>query len=445
MISLLFALVCGFAALVHSMKVQRVTLLDWALLAIGGLYGIGWVLVLHVTAAGGNPGWAQWILPFQDYYLVHNLSAFLLLGGIFIGWYLVPPIWRVKFLPNTDIAVRRPDRWPRVLWALLILAVTLQGVYTHSYGGFLGVLEYSALIRSGLFNAVPPNPFSFLRPFGGLAMIAALGFFGLLLSRNRSLSVRLGFVLSFLFSLYILYSWLGRMAFMVFLVSFPLTLAMYRSSSPFWLMAKGGLAFIGTLVGAYGMSVLLNLKPAENLLEFLAKELSYPFASFFAQLAYGEHLFRGFVDFLWAPVFLLPSSWWTHWLEPVGQVNTAVIMGAPKGERGVTGTIPVDLLTLGLMQLHIPGIILTGALFGALLRIVQAFLDRISCRGVRVAFEANLALQLAVLGAFYSEPELIISGNIRWIAAALIAFVLLRLPNLRVRLLPRHAHRGVVS
>ncbi len=142
-------------------------------------------------------------------------------------------------------------------------------------------------------------------------------------------------------------------------------------------------------------------------------------------------MFRAFKDFVVAPVFLLPSSWWSTWVEDVSQVNTALIMGAPKGEQGVTGGIPVDLLTLGLMQAHILGIAVVGAMFGVLLRFVQSLLDRIPNPGVRAVFGAYAALKLAVLGIFYAQPALFVSGNFDFLTTALLITFFLYLPRLR--------------
>jgi len=431
-LGILYAVVCILLASVHSSRIGRVTLLDWSLLAIGGMYGIGWLLVLHVTHAGGNPNWAPWILPYENLYLSHSLGSLLLLCGILVGWYLSASIIRGRPIHNSVAGSRKFYHWSKAFWLLLVLAVITQGLYAHAYGGYIGQLEYSALIRSSLFDAVPHNPFSFLRPFGGFAMIATFGFFGLWLSRQRNLSIYLGFLLSFAVSVFILYSWLGRMGFLVFLTAFPLAIAMARGRSPHRLIMWGGVAFVGLLIGAYGVSVSLNLKAESNLLEFLARELSFPFGSFFAQIDHGEHLYRGFVDFMLAPMYLLPSSWWTHWIFPVGQVNTEVIMGAPKGEAGVTGAIPVDLVTLGLMQFHLPGVLSVGVLFGALLMILHRLLERVPQNGVRAIFEANIALKIAILGVFYAQPDLIISGNIDWIAATVLLFILARLPTIRV-------------
>jgi hypothetical protein len=431
--ALTFAIICGGLVIAHSSRVGRVTLLDWAVLAMGGMYGLGWILVLQVTAAGGNLRWAEWILPFQHLYLVHTIASFLLLFGVLAGWYLSAPI--LRFRRSDPIKVTRPKyyRWTLSFWALLVLAVVTQGLYAHAYGGFFGQLEFSSMIRSALFNTAPSNVFSFLKPFGGLAMIAAFGFFGLWLSGRRKFLVLLGFLLSFLFSLYVLYSWLGRMGFMIFVATFPLALAVFRSRSSLRLIAWGCVSFVGLLGAAYGVSVWLNLKAADSLMAFLAKELSFPFGSFLAQLDLGENLGRGFYDFVLVPVYLAPSSWWAGWVELVGQVNTAVIMGAAKGTAGVTGAIPVDLLTLGLMQLHLPGVAITGLLFGAFLRGLQFILDGVPNRGVRSVFEANVALKIAVLGVFYAQPNLVVAGNIHWIAAALVIMVFLRFRILRVR------------
>jgi len=204
---------------------------------------------------------------------------------------------------------------------------------------------------------------------------------------------------------------MGRIGFLTYLATFVLGAILYRRPRPFSLLFLGLGVLIAILVGVYCISIWLNLKPADNLLVFLVQELSFPFGSFFAQLDFGENLFRCFKDFIVSPVYLLPSSLWTQWVEGVSQVNTALIMGAPKGKQGVTGGIPVDLLTLGLMQMSVYGIPIVGAVFGALLRLIQYLLDNINNPGLRAVFEAYIAIKIAVLGVFYAQPELFVSGN----------------------------------
>lgn len=432
-LALFYSITCGVLVVAHSMWVGRVTLIDWALLAIGGMYGLGWPLVLYVTLAGDNPVWAPWILPFENMYLIHNIAAFFLLFGLLVGWYLMAPLCNWFYKGRAKTSRFQTDRWLFIFWFLLFFAIMTQFFYSIAYGGLLGQLDYSAAIRSSRFDVVPNNPFSFLKPFGGLAMVSAYGFFGLCLSERRELFVYTGFLLSFCFSLFVLYSWMGRVGFLVFVVTFPLGIALLRIRSPLRLLLGGVTLFLIILIGVYFVSVVLNIKSADSLWSFLGRELAFPFGSFFAQLDYGEHLFRGFYDLAFSPIYTMPSSWWSEWIVPVGQINTTVIIGAPKGEAGVTGAIPVDLLTLGLMQMHLFGVVIVGLLFGMLLRVLNSMLEIVSDVGVRAVFEANIALTIAVLGVFYSQPNHVVAGNIHWIAAVIIFLLVIRLPRFRVR------------
>jgi hypothetical protein len=165
----------------------------------------------------------------------------------------------------------------------------------------------------------------------------------------------------------------------------------------------------------------------------LARELSFPFVSFFTQLDLGENLLRAFKDFVVAPVYFLPSSRWLSWgVEDVSQVNTAVILGMPKGVRGETTGIPVDLMTLGLMQASLAGIAVVGVIFGTLLRFLQGLLGKIDNFGVRAMFEAFVILKIAILGMFYPQPAHFVSENFAVLVVALIISIFLFVPRLKL-------------
>jgi hypothetical protein len=429
-LGLVFSVICLAFVLLHSVHVGRLTLLDWAVLGMGGVYGLGWSLVAGVTRAGGNPVWEKWLSPNAHYYPLHTLCALVLLGSMSLGWLVFGALWPRRHRMRSSFSIRsNPSQLITVMWILLVIAIAMQWLYTSAYGGFLALLEYSAAIRSAT-NTVE-NRLSFLQPFGGLALFASYGFFGLWLSRCKRLAVRLGLCFSVPFSLYILYSWRGRIALLVYLVTFVLGLLLSRRPRPLALLFGASIALIAIVIGAYYLSIWLNLKPADDLVVYLTRELSFPFVSFFAQLDSGKNLPRLFSDFLMAPVYLLPSSLWSRWVEDVSQVNTALIMGAPKGQQGVTGEIPVDLLTLGLMQVSVLGILVVGGLFGALLRMIQSLLDRISCLGVRAVFEAHVALNVAVLGLFYAQPALVVERNFTLLVTALAITLYLKTPRLR--------------
>jgi hypothetical protein len=426
-LGLTFFLLCLIFVVWHSLRRGRLTLIDWAMLGMGGVYGAGWALVVFVTREGGNPTWEKWLLPFEYLYPVHTIAAMILSVSVWFGWLLLGPLCfrrrKVHPLPSNSYETKLIT----TMWLLLVVAFVMQWLYTQAYGGFIGLLEYSASIRSAIFTV--ENRLSFFRSFGGLALFASFGFFGLWLSRCRSLAVWVGLFLSVGFSLYLLYSRLGRIGFLVYLATFILGAFLSRRPRPFVLLMGGGSAMLAIVIGAYYLSLCLNLKPADSLPAFLAKELSFPFGSFFAQLDLGEHLFRAFKDFLVAPVYLLPSSLWSQWVENVGQINTAVIMGAPKGEQGVTGGIPVDLLTLGFMQASVFGVAVVGIIFGALLRLSQCLLDGLANPGVRAVFGAYVALKIAVLGIFYAQPALVIKGNFDLLLTAIAIVIVLKAPR----------------
>ena len=185
------------------------------------------------------------------------------------------------------------------------------------------------------------------------------------------------------------------------------------------------------LVSAYLLSTYINLKPADSIIGFTARELSFPFASFFAQLDHGKNLHRFFYDFIVAPAYLLPSSVWSSLIEDVSQVNTALIMGAPKGQAGVSAGIPVDLLTLGLMQASVLGVPVAGMIYGLLLRAIQSFLDDLPDFGVKTTFTAFAALKISILGVFYSHPAHIVKGNFATVFSFLVIWVFLKVSPIR--------------
>lgn len=430
LLGVVFMAICVAFAILHSIRLGRLTLIDWAFLSMAGVYGGGWALVAFVTKQGGNPNWSAWLLASENLYPVHTFSSLILASSMVVGWQLLGSWPRfqnqlVLLRPLKSIEVRLAV----MMWLLLFIAFLAQWFYSQAYGGFIGMLEYSSSIRASEFDKVPSNPFSFFKPFSGLSLFASFGFFGLWLCKRHCVGLLIGLVLSIVFSVYLLYSWRGRIAFLIYLATFVLGVLLHKRPRPLSLLMMGTALMSTVLVGSYYVSVWLNLKSADNFLVFLVRELSFPFGSFFAQLESGEHLFRGFKDFFVSPIYFLPSSWWSEWVISIGQVNTTLLMGAPKGEQGVTGAIPVDLLTLGLMQSSVFGVAVVGLMFGILLRFIQSLLDRLPHPGVRAVYEACVALNIAVLGIFYAEPELFIPSNFALLVTAILLIAFLKIPR----------------
>ncbi len=432
LVALAFALGIATVALLRVRRLGRVTLLDWSLLAIAGVYGSGWSLVIAVTAAGENSIWAPWILADRQYLVVHTAGASVLAAFIWFGWVAAGSLPFRNPLGAKVAAAHSPEalhlRLGLCAWVMLLAAVSLQLVYSRAYGGLAGILEYANSIRSGIFEV--HNPWSFLNPFTGLALFAAFVFYGMVLSPARR-RPWLGFVLSASFSVYLLYSWLGRIGFLAFFATFVLGHMLHGGRKPMRVIFGGATILGAMLVAAYYLSAVLNLKFVEGLPAYLAGEIAFPFASFLGHLREGPGQYRWFIDFVAVPLYFLPSSLWMGWFEDVARVNTTLIMGAPKGEAGVTGAIPVDLLTLGLLQASMVGVAAVGAAFGMLLRVCQHAIDWIPHSGVRAVVGAHLAIKLAVLGVFYAQPDLVVRENIHLMVGAAMMIAFLARPRTR--------------
>lgn len=423
----LFALT-AFIVLVHTARVGRVLLIDWAVLAFGGVYGLGWVFLL-VTVQSQSGILGEWIQQSREIYPLHTVAAILSLAGVLLGWYLAPfRLMSQPALRKGMSLVSERRRWRQLAWALLFLGLFAQLAYTSALGGPLEALEYSRMIRSGFFVE---NPWSFLRPLGGFVMISAFVFFAVIVSGDRRYLTYCGGLLAVLLSAFVLHGWFGRVGFVFFVATFPLGMLLMNRRNPMKPIFLGAIILAAALIGAYGISIWLDLKPAENLIVFVSRELAFPFASFFAQWSEGGQLFRLFVDFIASPLYILPSSIWASWLETASEANTALVMGSPKGAGYHSSGIPTDLITLGILQFNVLGIFLVGVMFGAMLRGLQAIIDRIALAEVRGIFEAHVALKIGVLGVFYAQPDHVISSNFTLIASGALAFIFLNWSRLK--------------
>jgi hypothetical protein len=247
---------------------------------VGGS-GLGWAIVVAATELGNNPTWHNWLLSTHPPYPIYTACAFILAGFTDFDWLLPGSLLSDR---QGQSKVRASSHSSNVLsasWLLFGAAFSFQWVYAQAYGSLVDLFAYSASLRSAALRV--DNPLTFLQPFGGLALFASFGFFGVVIAGRRSLGVMVGLALSFRFSLYVLYSWLGRIRFLVSVLTLFLGLVLFRRPRPIALPGVGAFGLAGVVAGAYGISAWLNLKIADNVVELLARELSFPFVGFFAQ------------------------------------------------------------------------------------------------------------------------------------------------------------------
>lgn len=397
---------------------KRVSIAAISLMMVGVVYGLGSMTVLSATAAGLNPEWSDFIDPQSTTWPFHQMLAFLVFGSILLGYVVAKPaIPREIFRQSSHPKAHRDLR--RSFWWILIAAVLIQLAHTWDYGGPLAALDHGEAVRSS--RPIAENRLSFLKPLASLAFFSSLGFYGLLLSGRRALPIATGFLIATAFSLYILYYWVGRMGFLIFLASFPLAWLTFRTKSPALLVGILALAAPLGLAAIYFISNALGIKGGDSFLGFVAREISFPFGSFSAWMDAAEVPTRFFSDIMAMPIFALPERVWSNWIVPAGDLNTALINGAPKGEEGVTGAIPIDILTLGYLQFGGVGVGIVSALFGALLAFLDRALMSIPNRGVAHSLAAYVALKIGFMGVFYADTNQFVKSNL----GLLLTFVIL--------------------
>lgn len=437
--NVIFALVGGllfslalYTYVLHSlMKKKKLELLEWFLLAIGTFNGIVFGFVIWATSIGRNPfSLSGWFIQFDTY----NVSMFFLLNfvlslSVFFGWHFSVSTTRKRRMEKKYKPQYIYKKLILTAWVSFLLAFIAYALYTRPYGGFIGILDYSRAIRSGVVGI--SNPFSFLKPFGSLAFFSSFIFFGALIDKKQKFVqkkiILLGFILSFLFSIYVLYQRQGRLSIVSFLVIFILALVLYNYKSILTFIRK----IIGILISSILLIIVADFLLEQSgkelgIIELFAKELSFPFVSYIFQFNYGEY--NWFKDILIAPVFILPQRIWSGVfnIETTSSLNTLQILGARKGEAGVTGEIPIDMVTFGLMQGSILGIVVVGILFGYILHKISVRINLIPIKSIRSIIFATVVIKVVILSVFYGDPEQIISRNFDLITGLLLSILFIK-------------------
>lgn len=414
-VGIFFCLFCAFLVGYHINRTKKFQPVDFTIFSMGLVYGGLLPVVFHSPDIHNFPGF-KFIVESQNLFLVHTVAAFVAVIAVYVGWNAVPRTTVARF--SSFFQKSKPRKIVFWLYVMTATAFVTQYLYTKDYGGFMGYFDFNRLVRAGLFDLFERSRFSYLRPFGGMVILACYGFWGLLLTEKRSPTVWAGFSISFAFSVYVLLASAGRVGIATFFGVFVMSIMLVRSTHPRKWFIMVPLMIPVSLFVIFVISDLLQLKAADNVFYFIAREAAFIFTSFFAQLIEGYH-FGLFAEVFLAPAYLLPSSMTTSWLWTAADLNTEIIMGGRKGTDDITAGIPVDMLTFGLMQLHFLGVAMYAFLFGYFLKSVTAIAGSFHIKGLSAAFTAYVVIRIAIIAVFYAFPQHIISGNFSAIAVIL--------------------------
>lgn len=395
-----------FLAFWFAKRERVVPLISWSFLAVAIVYGLGKIIVFNAIDSGLEFYGSHWVLESKDFWWLHGLLTFVLIFGMYFGW--LSPVKRVNGYLSFSRRLNLDARDLFFLaYLLLFVSFILRYLYVLEFGGFFAYLEHNRALRSGIITV--SNPFSFLQPFGALAFFSSYFFWALLLKRYRPILVTIGLIFSVPFSLYVQYSYSGRVGFLLFLANFILIYMYSRRVSAPLLVASAFLSVPIIFAFLFFVSNYFDIKGADSIEYFVIKETAHLYTSFFAQINDG-FLFRGFSDFVLAPLNLLPSSLVGGFFETADTTNTILLYGGPKGSDGIYGGIPVDIITLGLMQVHVFGVFFVGFLFAWFLKRVQFVFRLISYRPILYVLASYVSLRLAFLGLLYAHPPHFMAG-----------------------------------
>ena len=410
-------------------RAQRLGLADWFVIALTG-YG-GLVTLLFVVAS----------------FSVERTNAISLIGSSQIAWaypifcgMAIVGVWiAVWMFDNPLTPLTNPkQRVNRELivrivllgWVTLALGAACYWLYARSYGGFASLLRYSAGIRAGLVD-VDDNAYTFLKRFGGFCFLASLLFGGALFSKGKSLVLWLqacvGFVVSLIASLFILYSWEGRLGLVTFALVAPFGYLVHRFGVGLKLVRIAAILSLIPLFALPASSALWGKSSeSDNISSFFVRELSFPLNSF--SQAYENHSLRYMKDVLVAPLYLMPTRVWKGMfgLDTASDVNTENVMGKRKGYRGSTTAVPIDFITFCYMQASFLGMLVVGFLFGSVLCKLDGFLKKRFEGAIYAMLYSYSVLFISGMSALYADPKHILNRNFHFVVGLFLLWWLCR-------------------
>ena len=430
MLTVIIAAIEFFRIILNKKKFDN---LDYFLVALALFNGLGYAFVVWGTKKGlNNAIWTNRIERYDATSIsIYFLLNIVLLIAVISGWTIVGKIGKkasgIKYDYNLNLNEKLYFTLTITAWLLFVLALGSYVLYARAYGGFSGLLYYSKAIRSSLITI--NNPFSFLQRFGAFSFFSSFLFFSMLIDKNLEMKKRrnaiAGFITSFCFSVFVLYSWEGRVAFIAYILTFLLGIILYKNKSIIKLAKKMAIVFILGLILIVTFDRLLDRSPIGiSAASLFVIELSFPSAAFITRL--GNDSYRWFKDILIAPLYLLPSRIWRYKLgfDTASMLITYDFWGAYKGEAGITGSIPVDLLTFSYMQAHLAGVVIVGLLTGASLLTLQRLQDSIPIESVRAIISSNIILNVIILTVPYGEPYHILTRCFYLIGGLIVLFII---------------------
>ncbi len=317
---------------------------------------------------------------------------------------------------------------------LFVIGLVCDVLYLRAYGSYANYLLYSGALRSGVITV--NNPFSFLVTFRKCINISSYVFFSQLF--NRSLNIKITFVLfcvSFFFAFRVMYADKGRLSMIIYVLVLLIFAVSHRTQKLTHINGKiiriGSIILIIFLVSCFVIGNLLNRNSSDNIILEIVEEFSFPFVNFAKVIeSFSFDNARFFIDTLLFPVFLLPSRLWqVQWnIHTASEYTTVLLVGSAKGDNGIMGEMPIDLVSLSYIQFGILGIVIIPILFALLFCKAYEFIKKIKEPRCSDILSIYVVISFGIETIFYADPQHIIRRLF-----GLIVFVLLMHLGIRIK------------
>ena len=293
---------------------------------------------------------------------------------------------------------------------LFFVGVVSDFLYCRVYGGYIGYLEYSSYIRSGVTDIVY-NRWSFLIAFRDCIVTSSYMFFAQLRKDGKILPDRvLMFILSFVLSCMVLFANKGRLSFLIYFVVLIVTYVLRDQKDVYIRLRKSKTlkTCILLLIGAIGFRYISNQMGRSDdygILGSLFNEVSFVFSNFKVLIDNMEFSdARFFVDIVSYPLYLLPSSFWRNILpDTASDIITVFVFGSKKGIGDVYGEVPIDLISIGYIQFGVIGVIVFAVFFSYFIAKLFNAVDSISNVKIRNVLVVYMTIDIAIRSIFYAD------------------------------------------
>ncbi|WP_172635077.1 O-antigen polymerase [Sphaerochaeta pleomorpha] len=328
-------------------------------------------------------------------------SVWVLLISSFIGRNLKP---RKQKLEVINISLLE-----KIIWPYLILGILANVIYLWPYGSYQRYLDYSLDLRVG--NFLIYNRFSFLQPFGDIFYVSSLFFLGLEFHKHSKKNL-FGLLLSVYLEILILIANRGRMSFISFLaVMLISTVNIVFARKKIFKVILVFVIFLTFISLTEEISNAMGRGAPTDPVAIIVEGTYFITNNIINVFRLPKELFRRGLDVFFPFVFLLPSRIWEGKLgmKTVSEQNTFFLEGAYKGQSGVTGELPVDLISFCYYEFGILGFMIVGIIAGMIIGYFIRKIRHLPTKAFQAIFKMYFFIQFILRSFLVADPANLIT------------------------------------